>query len=292
MIIAKIFGGLGNQMFQYSLGRYLAFKNKAELKLDLTEYKNYQLHQYSLNFFNIQAQTATNQEIELLKNKISHGVLGHFQQLITPAKYTKKPSHIIESKFSFDPNMLLLGDNLYLEGYWQTEKYFSPIANLIQNDFKVVNEPDEKNRTMIASISSQNSVSLHVRRGDYVTDKSALKVHGICSIDYYQQAVETICKKITNPSFFIFSDDPEWTKNNLKFDYPIKFVTHNGPEKNFEDLRLMSHCKHNIIANSTFSWWGAWLNANPDKIVIAPKNWFADPKINTEDLIPNNWIKN
>jgi hypothetical protein len=137
----------------------------------------------------------------------------------------------------------------------------------------------------------ESAVSIHVRRGDYVSDAGTNRFHGTCSVDYYHDAVDRISGFAPASHFFVFSDGIDWAKENLRLRQPVTYVDFNDGEKNYEDLRLMSLCKHHIIANSSFSWWGAWLNPNPDKIVIAPKKWFNDPSINTDDLIPNSWLR-
>ena len=132
---------------------------------------------------------------------------------------------------------------------------------------------------------------MHIRRGDYVSNPTTNKLHGTCSLEYYHNAVDIIAAKVSNPHFFIFSDDHEWARNNFKIDYPLTFVAHNNAGKNYEDMRLMSLCKHHIIANSSFSWWGAWLGSNPKKIVCAPRGWFKDKSLNTNDIIPSDWSR-
>ena len=144
---------------------------------------------------------------------------------------------------------------------------------------------------MAEQISSSTPVSIHIRRGDYVNDSHTNSVHGTCGLDYYQNAMKLISGRVDKPTFFCFSDDIEWAKNKLHAQYPIIYVDHNGLDNASEDMRLMSQCKHNIIANSSFSWWGAWLNSNPDKIVIAPTKWFQKEDYDTRDLIPAGWIR-
>ncbi|MBT9150861.1 MAG: O-antigen biosynthesis glycosyltransferase WbnK [candidate division WS2 bacterium] len=134
-------------------------------------------------------------------------------------------------------------------------------------------------------------MSLHIRRGDYVFNLHTNQFHGTCDLDYYFRCVEYLTTKVKNPHFFIFSDEPEWARNNLKLSYPTTLVDHNEADKNYEDLRLMSQCKYHIIANSTFSWWGAWLSQNPEKIVFAPKRWLKSDDYNPKDLMPDKWIK-
>jgi hypothetical protein len=176
---------------------------------------------------------------------------------------------------------------VYLAGCWQSERYFKDIEDVIRREFTVKIKPDANNERTTALINSVNAVSLHIRRDDYVTNQR----HGTCALAYYQQAVEIISRKVSSPYFFVFCDDILWAKENLKLKYPTVFISHNDAAKDFEDLRLMTQCSHHITANSTFSWWGAWLNKKYDKIVIAPGKWFNDEGINTKDLIPEGWIR-
>lgn len=276
----QIIGGLGNQMPQYALGRHLAILNKTELKLDITTFDTYKLHNYSLNHFNIQADFATPQEIRKLKTNKLFRKFG----LI-------KKSHIIEKKHTFDENILQLRGDFYLEGYWHTEKYLKAIEDIIRNDLKVINDLSGKDKEVADKIAKVNSVSLHVRRGDYVSNPINVKIYNTFGLEYYQQAIDFIAKKVNNPHFFIFSDDMPWVKENLQLKFPTTYVDHNKADKNYEDLRLMSLCQHNIIANSSFSWWGAWLNNHTEKIVIAPQKFFNDAELSKNDIIPEAWIK-
>jgi hypothetical protein len=196
-----------------------------------------------------------------------------------------------ENGFSFDPSMLEAKGNIYLEGYWQSEKYFVAIRDILLREFAFKYEQDAKSRDITKQIQKTESVSLHIRRGDYVHDPLTNQVHGLCSLEYYQKAVSYITQKIPNCHFYIFSDDHSWVSENFKLDYPFTLVDHNDASRNYEDLRLMSLCRHNIIANSSFSWWGAWLNTNHEKIVCAPKKWFNEPTLDTKDLIPESWVK-
>ncbi|MEN6509171.1 MAG: alpha-1,2-fucosyltransferase [Smithella sp.] len=156
----------------------------------------------------------------------------------------------------FDPNLLKINRDAYLDGYWQSEKYFLDIAPVIRKELSIKTPPDRENELLINKIANSDAVSLHIRRADYVADSHTNTIHGACSLDYYHHAVDKVAEKVKSPHFFIFSDDPAWALDNLKLKYPATFVTKNGPDKNYEDLRLMSLCRHNIIANSTFSWWG------------------------------------
>lgn len=285
MIITKLIGGLGNQMFQYAAGRRTAIANNTELKLDITGY-DHQVgitkRNYQLNIFNIDEQFASQKEITACKKPVS---------FLTRMFTRHASSYVKEQHFHFDPEILSLSDNTYIEGYWGSEKYFLDVADIIRRDFTLKNKPSNANIAMLKRISTCNSVSIHVRRSDYVNDKKTHDFHGVCGLDYYKKAISLIVKQTSNPHFFIFSDDPDWCRKNLQLRYPTDYMTHNLGKKDYEDMRLMSACKHNIIANSTFSWWGAWLNQHANKIIITPKKWFNDTSINTEDLIPKLWSR-
>jgi hypothetical protein len=177
-----------------------------------------------------------------------------------------------------------------ITGYWQAEKYFSKIAEQIREDFSFKPTIGSKDAILIDQINKVNAVSLHVRRGDYVNNPATATTHGLCSLDYYRKAINYLAQRELQPHFFVFSDDINWVKSNLEINFPCQYVDHNRGAESFNDMRLMSLCNHNIIANSSFSWWGAWLNQRVDKIVIAPNQWFADGKVNTMDLRPKSWI--
>jgi hypothetical protein len=182
-----------------------------------------------------------------------------------------------------------LTDNIYLEGFWQSEQYFKPIENVIRKEFVVKDPPSVINKQYLEQIKSVNAVSVHVRRGDYVSDKVTHEVHGVCDIRYYTEAIHRIASEVADPCFFIFSDDMDWTKANVTVDgFPVFYIDHNSAA-DYEDLRLMYSCKHHIIANSSFSWWGAWLSNNTDKKVIAPKQWFRS-LVTNKDIIPDGWL--
>lgn len=182
-------------------------------------------------------------------------------------------------------------EDVYLAGYWQSESYFSAIGDVIRREFTVKYEPDSTSNETEERIGKTQSVSIHVRRRDFVENSETKRLHGTCSLDYYSECVTLIGSKVADPHFFVFSDDPDWVTKNLRLKYPCRYVTHNDASRNYEDLRLMSCCKHNIICNSSFSWWGAWLNRNPDKIVLAPRRWFGELNFDTRDLLPASWIK-
>ncbi len=286
MIVTRLMGGLGNQMFQYAAGRRLAQHHGTELKLDLTWFDNVEVdtrREYELGCFELKAAPAEPKEIEGLTMATPY-LMGFFGK-------RKKLTMLGEKHYQFDPAVLKAPDNVLLQGFWQSEKYFKDAQKLIRKDFIVKNPPTGNNKAVLLYIEEVNAVSLHVRRGDYVTSKATNEFHGTATLDYYRKAMAYMAKKIEHPHFFVFSDDTAWCKKNLKIDFPATYVDHNPANKGFEDMRLMIACDHHIIANSSFSWWGAWLNPSKDKIVAAPKQWFRDKSIDTSDLIPKDWVR-
>jgi hypothetical protein len=299
MIIVKLTGGLGNQMFQYATGRRLAEKHSTILKLDVSGFEVYKLHRYSLHCFHIWEYLATQNEVTQVLTGLNQAQ-GHVSRL---TKWKRKllamllqqkrhsPYYIDEKYFQFDATILDAPNPVILEGYWQTEKYFADISDILRREFVVKYTSDPASQRFAAMIQHTNAVSLHVRRADYVQNQITNQIHGTCDQAYYEQCVQYIAARVSDPHFFIFSDEPEWARENLNLHFPTTIVDCNDASRNYEDLRLMSLCQHNIIANSSFSWWGAWLNGNPDKIVCAPKQWFKDNSRNTQDLIPSSWIQ-
>lgn len=288
MIIVEISGGLGNQLFQYAFGRTLALRNKCELKLDISSFENYEWHEFSLNPFNIKQDIATKTERENLLG-INLSVCKRIKRKL----FKNQQSFIIENSLLFDAKYLEVKEPAYLKGYWQSEKYFSQFKNEIRNDLIIHVKPTIDNQNILDQIISCNSISLHIRRGNFVNDESVNKRHGTISLNYYKNAIKIINSKVSDPVYFIFSDDLLWVKTNFKISEKLVFVDINDAKNDFQDLRLISNCKHHILANSTFSWWGAWLNTSPNKIVISPKSWFNDVTFNlqTLDLIPPQWLR-
>lgn len=286
MIIVKLMGGIGNQMFQYAVARRLAYIHRTELKIDVYSWFNKQsLRTYELKALHIIENIASEEEVKKFAFKrqgLTKKILG---KPLEPAT-----NYITEKFYHFDPEILMLPDGVYLDGYWQSDKYFKDIAMTLQREFTVKYPLVGRNRELAEFVQSRESVALHIRRGDYISDPKTMQFHGVCGADYYSRSVQKIEKVVREPHFIVFSDDPVWAKENLSIRYPSTIVDHNSPDKGYEDLRLMSLCRHHIIANSSFSWWGAWLNAAPNKVVIAPTRWFKSGDYNTKDLIPNTWV--
>lgn len=292
MIIVKIRGGLGNQFFQYAAGQSMAYRNNTTLKLDTAWFDDQTTRNYALPHYQIEAEVASPAEIDHLTGAQLRGLrrkLFNFIQRHRP--YYRR--NVVEEKIArrFDPNIFRIKEDAYLIGYWQTEKYFKNIEASLRREFRLKEEIGGKNASVANQIEGVNSVSLHVRRGDYVTNPRYRRKFGVCSLGYYQQAFAMIADRISNPRIFVFSDDTAWARENLKFQYSITYVDHNSKEEAHQDLRLMSLCKHHITANSTFSWWGAWLCEHPDKIVVTPERWFKQSDQKMHDLIPDGWHK-
>ncbi len=299
MVIVKLKGGLGNQMFQYACGRALSEKNKSTLFLDLTfllynpSSSNHTLRNYELNVFNIQERFTL---LSRLNKKIPNS--NFFYKLNSKLDGVKKRLGLIkkinDKEMGFDKEIFKIKGNICLDGYWQSEKYFKDIEEIIREEFSFRDKPSKLNREVIEKIKKTNSVSVHVRRGDYAKNPKTLQTHGLLDIEYYQNAINLIKSQIKKTEFFVFSDDIEWVKKNLKIGKSVNYISHNGLDKGYEDLRLMSSCKNHIIANSSFSWWGAWLSENPHKIVIAPEQWFSPEEMKRRgnfDTILEDWIK-
>ena len=292
MICIQLNGGLGNQMYQYSVGRAMAYKLQTELLLDTTQFKKkrltegYNYRSYELGIFNIKAREATADDIKKLKPlfyRIANGLT-----MRMGLRGIQSSRYLIEKGYSYNESIETIDKDCFLAGYWQSFRYFQSIESLVRKDFEFPQVLDKENVQRINMIKSENSISLHIRRTDFVNN-----IHGTCSIEYYKKAAECFANMVNSPYYFIFSDDIGWVQKNLQLAYPHEFVTGHEGKQSYIDMQLMSLCKHNIIANSSFSWWGAWLNSNPDKVVIAPKEWFAVKTMNkqTKDLIPEEWIK-
>ncbi|GAB3899472.1 alpha-1,2-fucosyltransferase [Spirosoma agri] len=289
MVVARIAGGLGNQLFQYALGRSLALRNNTSLYFDLSYYKQ----EYA---------TDTPRKFKLYPFNIDY-VLLDTSPFLYVSKATKlapnrtlKPlfEFLEESQFHVEPRVLKAKSSFIItDGCWQSEDYFSDCADVIRKELTFKRQTGETFDYYKEIIrQAEIPVSLHIRRGDYVSHPEFSQSFGFLGLDYYQQAIPLLLNQFPTAKFFIFSDDPDWVKQNLTLNVPHEFVTNAGSEADLDDLQLMGLCYHHIIANSSFSWWGAWLNPRTDKVVIAPKHWFKNkPTWNTKDLIPTRWIR-
>jgi len=271
-IITQLNGGLGNQFFQYAVAKAIAINNNLELSFDINELISYTFRGYDLNNFNIEENFACDDEITQLKRK-----------------RVFKRTYFKEKRGKFMPEVLKIKNSAYLQGFWQSEKYFKTVSDVIRKDFTFKNLDFIKNQPILDEIKQTNAVSISVRCKDYIENPETAKVHNVCSMQYYKDAIQYMKKNVENPIFYIFSDDIEWVKENFKFDEPVVLPNTSNWQ---EDLYFMQNCKHNIVANSSFSWWAAWLNQNPDKIVVAPKKWYTDiAKVDYKSVVPGNWVK-
>lgn len=283
-------GGLGNQMFQYACGRRLSFLHKVPLLLDTSFFDQKYLRQdstpreYELEVFKISAEIATK---KITDKYYSSGIIHRFLRKL---KYYRI---ILEEGRKMNEAVLSAPAHAYLEGYWQSEQYFNGINDIIRKEFTF---PENSENIYVSelsdSIKNTNSVAIHIRRGDYVTNRRTNSVHGLLDMEYYSKAIDIMVKKLDCVSFYVFSDDPEWASKNFFKNIQATIINHQLPVRNYVDMKLMSYCMHNIIANSSYSWWGAWLNRNPGKIVIAPYKWYAVGN-NTEVInyrIPDSWL--
>jgi hypothetical protein len=302
MIVVFLRGGLGNQMFQYAAARALAKKYGAEVRFDTTFLNDrfprgkVAFYHFDLDIFGIAPRftllSVISQaapipgvwlgiDLALMKARDAFGIRKIFKEL-SSGEFASS---------AFDPAMLTAGGNVLLWGYWQSEKYFEGVKDDIRKEFRFATALTGEAARIAEEIKRTNSVSLHVRRGDYAAIKSVVKIMGETNLPYYAAAVAHIGERVKDPHFFIVSNDPAWCRENIKIPFATTYLddASAGP-KNAYHLELMSLCKHNIIANSTYSWWAAWLNANPEKIVIAPKKWFNDPSMSSGDIIPAGWV--
>ena len=278
MIITRLHGRLGNQMFQYAAATGLAERLGVPVALDSRGAVARGEGELTRVF---DLPLADPEKLPPLKSE-------------APARYAlwrslgTAPKFHREQGLGYNPGIEGVADGAYLHGYWQSEKYFAHIADRIRGDFSFPDFTNAQNAEMAERVTSDLSVSLHVRRGDYLT----LNAHVLCDQAYYEAALEQLAEGLgAAPSVYVFSDDPQWAKDNLPLPFDKVVVDFNGPETDFEDMRLMSLCQHNIIGNSSFSWWAAWLNRNPDKRVAGPARWFGDPKLSNPDILPESWLK-
>ena len=296
MIITSLNSGLGNQMFQFAAGKSLARHLQTELLLDISWFKNSDKAQtprsFELMVYPIKDQIAKEEVINQLIRPSSHGIFNRIKHKINRNRSIHNQWLFIEPHFHFYSDFFKAKAPVMLSGYWQSEKYFQLISEEIKSIFSLEIPQYDSNFSWVQLMQTQaQAVAIHVRRGDMVKNPEVAKIHGSCNLDYYQRAMSYVESKVEQPSYFVFSDDIAWCKEHLNSKFPIYFVSGNEGDRAYWDIQLMRYCKHNIIANSSFSWWGAWLNNTPNKIVVSPINWFNHSDSDTKDLIPNNWIR-
>lgn len=292
MIIGNILGGLGNQMFQYAAARALAVAKGQPLYLDLSDFQGYRLHHgFELSrVFCGDFEPADQKQIERVLGWRAQRALRNILKRPRMALF-RNDHFVVEPHFHYWPGLFDAPDDCYLAGYWQSERYFKSIQEIIRKEFAFQPVPAGKNQEVAEQIAGCNAVSLHIRRGDYASNVRTRAVHGLLPVAYYHDAAGRIAKEVPEAVFFVFSDDVNWARENLKMPFPCRFIGHNHGTEGYRDMQLMSLCRHHIIANSSFSWWGAWLNRNTGKRIYYPAKWFAKGRADTSTLCPPDWIR-
>lgn len=292
MILVKLRGGLSNQMFQYAAARRLAHRHQTRVRIDASWYEDIPRDTtpwpYELGQLCVSGELAS--RWETIGTDGVRNARPHELPVALYRKFRPRYRFVAERTFRFEPHILELTDNVCLFGYWVSERYFVDIEGIIREEFRFREPPSPANAARLDQLRSCESVAVHVRRGDYASNPLFTSIHGLCGPDYYSRAADEIRGRVRDPVFFLFSDDLEWAVNNLDLGGETVVVDDNRGEASPQDLRLMSGARHNIIANSGFSWWGAWLNPNPEKVICAPELWLADPSYDTSDVIPSSWV--
>ena len=287
-VIVRMQGGLGNQLFQYATGRALACRLDVPLILDLNWYnvKNHVNCKFILDRFKIDNLSFTNSKI---KSRTLQSILYKISSKLSCLGLTIPV--LSDKTFEFNSKLLTINHPAFLDGYWQNELYFKENRDEFIKSFNIKSDINHANYQLLSQINESNSICIHIRRGDYITDPNAAIVHGICTKDYYYRALKILLHEIESPTCYVFSDEPKWAKANLYLDCKSVFVDINSNDQPELDFFLMKSCKYFVIANSTFSWWAAWLSTYKDKKVIAPKIWFLDNVLNKNMKLPEDWVR-
>lgn len=300
MKVVNLKGGLGNQFFQYAFGKSLEKETNTKVKYDTTWFEtgaDYDHDILYLDFFKTEYEVANKKEIENLypldgvgkkiaerlyhrSPLISQSLFGHFREI------DSRENAILKSEpcmFEYSPKVYSTNRDSYFDGYWQASQYVNTVSDTLTKEFRLTDPLSEQSKEINEEIGKSESVSIHIRRGDYTKNNNTLP------IDYYRKSVKEMNSRTEDSKYYVFSDDIDWVRNELEIKVDCTYVDHNGVKTAYEDLMLMSSCKHNIIANSTFSWWGAWLNQNSDAIVLAPNIWLGWGDTDDMDILPNAW---
>jgi hypothetical protein len=286
MIVFRACGGLGNQLFQYATARRLAILLDSDLGVDLSWYRctppgdtprNFELFKYGIRLRPLMGS-------ERIWASFMRGRWAKVPILHRWRLYRERECH-------FDPGLLRCSRGTYLAGFWQSYLYFNEIRSQLLTELQPIEAMSDLDANFADQMLRCESVAVHIRRGDYISAESAANAHGVSGLGYYQRALAELSRTVCSPILFVFSDDPAWTGQHLKLNAPMVHVSHHGPESAYADLRLMTYCRHNIIANSSFSWWGAWLGQFEHKLVCAPKHWFLQKNMENADMIPLEWIR-
>lgn len=286
MKLVTLSGGLGNQMFQYAF--YLSLKKHDEKVylyknkiLSNADHNGYELER----LFRVEKVYLGKWITNLLLKKCVGNIMKH---MLFPVKVRERKIHDFSTYGGWLNRTPCYG--VHLVGYWQSERYFERVSDVVRKSFSFDKQMlNDCTNSCIERMCRENAVSLHVRRGDYLLAENVGALGNICDKRYYQEAMDYLYKKVDNPVFYVFSDDIKWTVENIPLPANAVFVDWNRGQDSWQDMFLMSLCKHNIIANSSFSWWGAWLNGNENKLVIAPALWIRNTP--APDVIPSSWVR-
>lgn len=307
MIICKLMDGLGNQLFEYAFARVLQEIYDEPIGLELCNYSDSSVRQYGLNNFKLNDRVVIlpawrqlfyklySKSVRIVEEKVWHRNLN--QQEGFSYMIHKYGIYATYESIKYFPLSLTKKRNKIIRGYFQSSKYYDEVNRLIKkeidmrrillDEFHVTTAPSEENQKLLQEIDSCNAVCVHIRGGDYRGSKR----FDICGNSYYNEGMKVIAERVDNPIFYAFTyskDDREWIRKNYNFDFPIRYVELENPD--YEELRLMSHCKHFVIANSTFSWWAQYLSHNTNKIVVAPSKWYGDDEMDDRDIYMDDWI--
>ncbi|SDH63097.1 alpha-1,2-fucosyltransferase [Propionivibrio dicarboxylicus] len=285
-VVVGLSGGLGNQMFQYAAGRALAHRLNTRLILDLSWFSGQSERHYALTPFRIEAnlQSAWPSLPTKAQSLISR-LSRRWMPRIMGVPVWREPH------FHYAQDFAAIQSPVFLEGFWQSERYFKDVRQQLQSEFSLRDPMPPACQAVLDKIRACDALCIHVRRGDYLSNPIAAKVHGTCSTDYYRDGVSELSRKLKTPHAFVFSDEPDWARDSLTFDCPMTVVDINTPTDAHLDLLLMSACRHFVIANSSLSWWAAWIGEDENTTVIAPTRWFLTADKDTSDLLPDHWLK-
>jgi hypothetical protein len=291
MITVALYGGLGNQLFQYALGRSFELERGDEVRFDPRGVEEDPLREYRLDQFQTCVVLATPADVRRARGADRPRVLRMASSMAARLRPYHRRRVVVEQLYGFDPRIRRVRRSCVLSGYWQDERYFRGIRDTLLDELTPRYDLSARARDLLARMDATTSVSVHVRRGDYVWKASAARTHGVCPPGYYERAAGLLLARVPGAHFFVFSDDVEWAREKLQLGAETTFVDGGGPERDYEDLQLMRSCRHHIVANSSFSWWAAWLCRRPEAVIIAPDPWFNDPGRRLDHPAPAGWLR-
>lgn len=281
--VSVLRGGLGNQMFQYAAGRVVEERSGAPLLLDGTLISAEEFRSYALGALGVDAEVVIDEKADARAIACDEGLLDRYVR----ARYGA--GALIETGHEFNDELGSAPAGCVLYGYWQSEQYFGGLGEQLRTELTPHGLGSAAAGHAAAIDSAPAPVAVHVRRGDYAEDPRKLADHGLMGVDYYYAASEQVADRVVGPEFFVFSDDPEWCARELRLAGPTRIVS--GETTEIDDLGLMARCRHFVIANSSFSWWGAWLGERPGSVIAAPLQWFDGLELDSSDLVPDRWLR-